>query len=380
MRLAFSSFLEKFRRITSGDYYLPEVDGLRFISLFWVAVLMHLTNFIHVKLYDYGLISNKYLQGVITEGSHAVSLFFMISGFILALPFARYHLLGERKVSLKKYYIRRLTRLEPPYLAALLLAFLLLVFVTRQYSFNDLLPHLGASSVYMHNVIYNGHSLVLGVAWTLEIEVQFYLLAPLFSLVFLIRPAALRRCILLTAIALLNIYAYQNLWTLPVFLLHFLCYFLGGMLLCDLYCCGWKGPFEHKIFGPVGILVLAGMWLVISTGSQLMFSSKLLLLMLFFYITLWNPVIKKLMSLQVISITGGMCYSFYLLHTLVMSATCRVLEHFPIANKFIGVPVYTVALLVPVIVAGMLFYRYIEQPCMRKDWWKKVWPAKNKNR
>ena len=52
-----------------------------------------------------------------------VPLFFAISGMILGLPFARYWLLQGPKVSLRRYFLRRVTRLEPPYIASMLLLF-----------------------------------------------------------------------------------------------------------------------------------------------------------------------------------------------------------------------------------------------------------------
>ena len=58
-------------------------------------------------------------------GFRGVELFFVISGFILGLPFAAHYLKGAAPVSLRKYYLRRLTRLEPPYIVALLVLFIL---------------------------------------------------------------------------------------------------------------------------------------------------------------------------------------------------------------------------------------------------------------
>src|SRR6185436_17416816 len=147
---------------------------------------MHLPTLMSTHLFNGKLFNNPYIISVLLEGGHGVSFFFMISGFILALPFIKEKMPGGSPVSLKKYYLRRLTRLEPPYLAALLLSFILLVLVKGQ-SFAGLLPHLGASSVYMHNIIYNNPSSVLGVAWSLEVEVQFYILAPFLCFIFLIK-------------------------------------------------------------------------------------------------------------------------------------------------------------------------------------------------
>ncbi len=49
-----------------------------------------------------------------------VKVFFAISGFVLALPFLKYYLgISDKKVQLKSYFIRRLTRLEPPFIITL---------------------------------------------------------------------------------------------------------------------------------------------------------------------------------------------------------------------------------------------------------------------
>ena len=50
---------------------------------------------------------------VLNQGRYGVHLFFILSGFILGLPFV------SGSPSLRAFYKRRLTRLEPPYLIAL---------------------------------------------------------------------------------------------------------------------------------------------------------------------------------------------------------------------------------------------------------------------
>ena len=298
MPKSFSVFLEKFRRVTSGGNYMPEVDGLRFIAIVWVAVLMHLTNIIDINIYNRQLIKTDFVRSVVLEGGNGVSFFFMISGFILALPFIKEKLYGGHKVLLKKYYLRRLTRLEPPYIAALLLAFVLLVFVLKQYSFSALLPHLGASSIYMHNIIYNGASSVLGVAWSLEVEVQFYILAPFLSFIFYIKQDIVRRLILLALIIFFTIYAFNHLWQMPASIIHAACYFLSGMLLADLYCSKWK-LFNHtKITLWTGVLIFIGIHFVFSVQSVWLFLLKLLLMNVFFYIAITNAALKRIMSIR----------------------------------------------------------------------------------
>ena len=71
-------------------------------------------------------------------------------------------------------------RLEPPYLIALLVAFTGII-VLEGKPFHVFLPHLVSSAFYLHNVIVDTPSWVLGVAWSLEVEAQFYLLMPMLA-------------------------------------------------------------------------------------------------------------------------------------------------------------------------------------------------------
>jgi peptidoglycan/LPS O-acetylase OafA/YrhL len=371
MTNSFSNFLEKFRRITSAGNYIPEIDGLRFVAIFWVVVWMHLPTILNVNLFNGKLITNSYLAAVILEGGHGVSFFFMISGFILALPFIKEKALAGPPVSLRKYYLRRLSRLEPPYLAALIIAFILLIIVKNK-SFSDLLPHFGASSIYMHNLIYNGASSVLGVAWSLEVEVQFYILAPFLCFIFLIRHHVARRFILVLLILLSGVYAYYSLWKMPTMLPYFICYFLSGMLLADLYCSGHQLKLNTKTCFISGVIIFIGLPFIISVHSIWFFLLKLFLMIAAFYLVLFNEALKKMMSRQVITIIGGMCYSIYLLHLLIMVGVSKGLLEMPLLNSAGGVVIYSAVLMAAVLLFSAIFYRLIEQPCMRKDWWKRI--------
>lgn len=373
---SFSNFLDKFRRITSAGNYIPEIDGLRFVAIFWVVVWMHLPTLMNTHLFNGKLISNPFISAVILEGGHGVSFFFMISGFILALPFIKEKISTGPVVSLKKYYLRRLTRLEPPYLAALLISFILLV-VVKNKSFTDLLPHLGASSLYMHNIIYNSSSSVLGVAWSLEVEVQFYLLAPFLCFIFLIKQKFARRIILFLLILLSGIYSYQQLWKLPAILPDFICYFLSGMFLADLYSGGHRLKLNKSVGAVAGGCFLIGLPFIISVHSIWFFLLKLFLMNAAFYLVLFNEGLKKLMSRQIITIIGGMCYSIYLLHVLIMSGVSQGLASLPLLQGPIAVLVYAILLISAVLVFSAGFYKLIEQPCMRKDWYLKMF-KKNK--
>jgi peptidoglycan/LPS O-acetylase OafA/YrhL len=370
MQTSFFNFLEKFRRITSAESYMPEIDGLRFIAVFWVVFWMHTTHFVNVKFYDYTLFS-PYAVGAIMEGNHGVSLFFMISGFILALPFARQHLLGAKKISLKNYYLRRVTRLEPPYLAALLIAFLGLVIIKKE-SFSELLPHLGASAIYCHKLIYGSKSTILGVAWSLEVEVRFYIMAPFLAYLYKLRNQRIRYLIFIALIVLFTSIWFTGLYTRLPMVVYSLGWFLSGMLLCDLYLTKVKLPGNEVYWYVIAILIFLFSPFLLTLYVYIPYLLKLSMLMLFFYIGITNQKMKKLLSIQWITIIGGMCYSIYLLQFIIMSGSLPFLEKIKFSNQWVGFFAYSAAITILVLAFSMLFYRIVEQPCMRKDWYKRL--------
>src|SRR5438552_4327303 len=178
-----------FRRITTQKRFIPQIDGLRFVAISSV-VFFHL----YASLNHGGAVQNAAFDpvsvGILSK--RGVELFFAISGFILGVPFASVYLRGAPKINLKQYFLRRLTRLEPPYILSLLIWAGILLVVAHQ-SGREILPHLLASMAYLHNLIYNGDSTINVVAWSLEVEVQFYVLVPLLAGIFAIADNRMRR-------------------------------------------------------------------------------------------------------------------------------------------------------------------------------------------
>ena len=106
-----AGFLNRFRRITSSGLYIPEIDGLRFLAISWIF-LFHFNDYLATARH---FNEASLLQTFFYNGYRGVELFFVISGFILSLPFAKYYLANGKKIRLKNYFLRRITRLEPPY-------------------------------------------------------------------------------------------------------------------------------------------------------------------------------------------------------------------------------------------------------------------------
>lgn len=188
----------KFDRIISSGKFIPEIDGLRFIAIFSVF-MFHLSGFIVAKdqtqyktTYDF-----DWLTALLSRGHLGVPIFFIISGFILAKPFANFYLKDGKKIKLKDFYIRRITRIEPPYFIVMTALLLGMIFVVKKIPPIETLKSYLSSMTYTHNFFYGEGVLpkLNAVAWSLEVEIQFYILSPFFALIFTLKKKKIRRTI-----------------------------------------------------------------------------------------------------------------------------------------------------------------------------------------
>jgi len=356
-----------FRRITSQKRFIPQIDGLRFVAILSV-VLFHL----YASLNHDGAILNSGFDpvqiGILSK--RGVELFFVISGFILGVPFASSYLLGAPKINLKQYFLRRLTRLEPPYILSLLFWAAILFVVARQ-SGREILPHLLASMAYLHNLIYNSDSTINVVAWSLEVEVQFYVLVPLLAGIFAIADARIRRSVIVILMLASAVLGGQFLHTrLQTSVLYYLPLFLAGFLLCDLYVTrrDWKASWAWDVAALCGWPLV---WYLSPAWSHILLPFVIVVLYLAAF---RGRLCSKLFSHPVITDIGGMCYSLYLFHFLIISSVCRVSKPVHFGHNFWAYYLLQAVLVLPVVlILCGVFFLLVERPCMDRDWPRKLW-------
>ena len=368
--------LKRLSRETTSGRFIPELDGLRLVAIAMV-ILYHVNGYLIAKtsFYEHGA-TPDWLSRAALVGNHGVELFFVISGFILALPFAAYHLKQDRAVSLRAYYLRRLTRLEPPYFATIFLLMLLGAVMTRTLTL-PLNGHLLASLFYMHNLVYAAPSTVLGVAWSLEIEVQFYVLVPILTLAFTISDSRVRRAVLVTAMVsclvlqaiFLGGYSHPRLS-----ILNYLQFFLLGFLLADLFLTEWAAPQKRTyLWDCVSIAGWPLLFFTLQFPTLAHWAFPALLFVL--YVAVFRGIVSnRLISTPWITAIGGMCYSIYLIHYEVISAVGRVTKRI---GQQLPNPAYLALQFVLVGTAIVLvcgaYFVLLEKPCMRRDWPKRAW-------
>ncbi len=307
---------------------------------------------------------------LIGNSDNSVLLFFAISGFILGLPFAKSILFKTQPPKLFGYFVRRISRLEPPYILLLTALFILNVFVLNKASFSQMFPHFLASVFYLHNVVFEAHPYLNFVFWSLEIEIQFYLLAPLIVNVFRLN-ALWRRCVLLLGIVLFSV---LNLnWNSSFLsLANYIQYFLAGLLALDLFLTAKAN--RNYIYDALATLIFMAFWTgIITEGLWLPIA-----LTMFIYWVYLSRIWIKILSIKWLTVIGGMCYSIYMIHHPLMSFVLN--RFFPetlLANSIWGD--FVIRLLVSttvVLVGSVIYFILIERPCMAKNWYKGIWRFK----
>ncbi|MEI7732787.1 MAG: acyltransferase [Verrucomicrobiota bacterium] len=366
--------LSKLSRITSHGGFLPEIDGLRFVAIMSV-IIYHLHDYWIKKpvvaRYEEGL--GRFIEVLALQGWFGVQLFFVISGFILTLPFAAHHLEGRPAVGIKSYFLRRLTRLEPTYLINLLLIFTLLIVVNHA-SFLGLLPNLGASAIYQHGLLFGTMSTVNFVTWSLEVEVQFYILMPFFSLVFLVKTHWIRVLLLVPAM-LFFAFVEKHKLVSGFCLLSHLQYFFAGILLADIYLTTLKNC--QAALSWTWDFVAATSWILIVfiLVRAEAFTLILPFLIIIAYVGAFRGrLMNRIFRSPWIVTIGGMCYTIYLYHFYIISLIGHGINRFFYGcQPMVAFVAYSLIVIPAIIGIGAILFILFERPFMNKAWPKEFW-------
>jgi peptidoglycan/LPS O-acetylase OafA/YrhL len=358
------------RRIITSNRFIPEVDGFRFIAIL-IVVISHV--YANCGPIPEGGVFERAFHRAFFDGVRGVFLFFTISGFILALPFARNHLQGGKKVGLLSYFKRRVTRLEPPYVLAMLLR-ASMVYISKRPAALVLGAHLLASLFYIHGLAYDLPSTVNPPAWSLEVEIQFYVLAPALTGLFAIRSKALRRTVLVGLMLASGILAHTLIVheTRPALsLLNYFQFFLAGFLLCDFYLCGDCFAMPKWLWDLLGVASIG--WILMSQVSW--YTVALPFATIVLYLAGFHGwLLRSFFSMRAISLIGGMCYSLYLTHTTVLVVFTPIVHRVSQSSLpgFVSYPLMFGLPMLGILLVGTTYFLLIERPCMDPHWPQKL--------
>ncbi len=147
---------------------IPSLDGLRALSVFMV-ILGH-TNSTFLNALPF----NRSFR----NGGQGVTVFFMISGFLITHLLLK-ELNRDKRISIKKFYFRRTMRIFPPFYAFLItIAILGLGFHIVPVTALSLVVAASYTWNYFWAFVKGPEIWILGHCWSLAVEEQFYLIWP----------------------------------------------------------------------------------------------------------------------------------------------------------------------------------------------------------
>jgi len=376
--------LDRLRRTTNQGSFIPEIDGLRFFAIMTV-VLFHLNttyaNVLGQGKHSYVLLNDSipWLGWCFMRLDLGVKVFFGISGFILSLPFLRHYLLGQRKVDVGDYFLRRLKRLEPPFLISLAALFaaqsaLSLLDVDRP------LSHLLVGLLYSHVIVYGEANPINPVTWSLETEAQFYIVVPLLFR-WLFKPSRSRsRIFILLFLVGLSILFRQHVvnndwYHLQNTVLAYLSNFLMGTVMAWMYL-AMPEYFRRKSYGwdLAGALAVWLMFWAYKPQHYPLHNAAFNASIIGLFLAVFKGrAFNAFFTWQPVYTIGGMCYSIYLLHYafifVVVPRTSGLTSALPYTT---GLSLQLLLVVPFMLVFTSVFYLLIEKPCMDKEWPRKA--------
>jgi peptidoglycan/LPS O-acetylase OafA/YrhL len=298
-------------------------DALRAFAALWVC-LYHFTGGVGVGAFGY----------------LGVTIFFVISGFIVP-----YSMVRSRYVmaAWPRFMLRRLVRLEPPYLVslALLLALGLVDMLSGTplaWTASQILGHLGYVNAFL------GLPWLNSVYWSLAVEFQFYILMGV--ALPLLRPGTPGRFIAALVIVSclpLLLPTRSNATIFP-----FLSIFAIGIL-----------TFLHS----TGIIGRDGYWMALAALTGIVFKKHDAAVALATVGTAALLATVQLPRIAPIAWLGAISYSIYLLHVPIGHRTISLMIRLS-GSGLIGIPTIAGALTTTLAGAALL-HRYVERPSMR---------------
>jgi len=352
-------------------HHLPALDGLRGLAA-TAVVIAHALDAVAMPLPLRSLLVESPLA-LIFNGSPAVQIFFVLSGFVLAASLER----GRALIDLAQFYVKRVFRIHPPYVFGVLAAWgasFLFVPFRKGVGLTDWLrqatqTHLEAGDLLASFAFPGSARGQLMVGWTLQIEMVFSLLLPL--LVAGARPA--RGLPLLAASALLLLLPDERgglplgvLWYAIEFSFGVVAYrerraigaWLRGLprwarvacvaaalgFLCAPFVLRWSVPIANVIAGgfyprDIAVMSVGAFGLVAATASL--------------------PALERFFAADLCRFLGRISYSVYLLHLPVIGLLAPRMVRPGVVESWV---VFVGAVLGVTIAVSMAFHRAIERP------------------
>ncbi|HEY3731136.1 MAG TPA: acyltransferase [Steroidobacteraceae bacterium] len=339
---------------------LAFVHGLRGIAAMAVA-LFHCYDSTPVSQRVVSTVSST-VDGAMQLGFLGVDLFFVISGFVISLTlYGRLSTAGEWG----RFFVRRQLRLDPPYWTAIAMSIVSALMV------NHLRPGTGAPVPSVGDVVahvfylqdFLGIKDIVGVFWTLCLEIQFYLFFGAVVLLF-DRSALSGRAFgwIMLPLYLISIACFWDL--LPnvpgLFLWRWFEFFTGVVLFLF-----WRrqiggAQLAAYLVAPLAITLVNP---ASDNGIAQVTSITLVLIALLFVLAVRTGGLRSWLDRPLLIYLGNISYSLYLMHAVVGIRLLKLVVR-PDASAAEAWALYVMALLLSIGASDVIF-RLIERPSMK---------------
>jgi peptidoglycan/LPS O-acetylase OafA/YrhL len=310
--------------------------------------------------------------GVLSDGGSAVYVFMILSGFVIT------HLLLEKRESYVPWLVRRFFRLFPVYFVCLIFSILILEWrdyfsghvawsqslarmrtsSETQFFWQHLIAHLTMlHGLLPDQVLYHSSNALLGTAWSISLEWQFYILAPLAVWLLLSWRGQV-----LVVFSVIGIYAYEHgylgRYGAPSSLLAMSGYFIVGIT-------SRLALLSGSMFGrmPAFFLCMAILMIVLSAND----ADALIVWAVSFGLVAFREnfaVIRGLLTNSASRFLGRISYPIYLVHLPLFFTTAYIaVRYWPHISqmRMLVLLLLTSAL---AILAAYVLHRVVEKPGM----------------
>ncbi len=370
----------------SKELRLPGLDGLRGVACIMVF-LYHLrwaaqpSTLEPLKL----MVGSLNLEFLLRKFDIGVSIFFVLSGLLLSIPFWRAFFEKQPAPELRRYLWRRACRIVPAYYAVLVAVYLLQGGTYTFYGAIDFLLH----ATFLHNFADATYHSLHPDLWTIGIEFQFYLILPLIMAAagFFVRKcgAAMGLLALIATCWLVDIAATAALLSAePIIADRFLSatgsviygtvfsylkHFAFGIVAAFAVL---RGSFSRKTADLICLAAMAATAAIITFGTEgcwhrttaLGWPLSPLILAILAASLARSETCARIFSMKWIATTGTISYGIYLWHDLILRAAFSG----TLRGNYSGFPLLFVGGSIAVIVTlaiATLSWRFIERDAIR---------------
>jgi peptidoglycan/LPS O-acetylase OafA/YrhL len=343
------------QKINTKPPVINSLTGIRALGAWWVVIY-------HLQPELVPLISQQsFLVNFVGFGHIGVTLFFVLSGFILSYNYAQ----AFKSLSASTYcnFIgQRLARIYPVHLATLTLLLTLAILANLGGHPLGTPEKYSTLKFFQHIFLVNGWTLPIetswnGVAWTLSVEWLCYLIFPIISvLTFNInKPGIPLFAITLLLIGVVSLGLPGGIYELSMF--------VAGVFLGRLYISRFGENFNWE---PINaICLLAIVFLGSSLSSLGLDSSTIAVFMiLFIYGLVWGDnFTTRLFGSSTMVYWGYTSYSLYMTHTIVLLLLRNIIPFDFIAAQGVEAILLTLIFYILIIsVIARFTYVLIEEP------------------